>query len=90
MLTCVIRAHIKIPINKNIIFNDTKNLIFIEFNDARINILQVCYFGLLFDKICYFKLDKYVFDPCKYSKFCFTPSKNFLLVLVHIFKSNHA
>jgi hypothetical protein len=32
MLTCALRAYVKIPKNRNIAFNDTKNLIFRELN----------------------------------------------------------
>jgi hypothetical protein len=32
MLTYALRVHVRIPKNKNITFNDTKNLIFRELN----------------------------------------------------------
>jgi hypothetical protein len=32
MLTCVLRAHVKVPKYRNIVFNDIKNLIFKELN----------------------------------------------------------
>jgi hypothetical protein len=36
MLTCTLRAHVKVPKNRNIAFNDIKNLIFREFNTPQL------------------------------------------------------
>jgi hypothetical protein len=32
MLTCALKAHVKVPKNKNLAFNDTKNLLLRELN----------------------------------------------------------
>jgi hypothetical protein len=36
MLTCALRAHVKVTKNKNIAFNDTKNLMFRELNTLEV------------------------------------------------------
>jgi hypothetical protein len=36
MLTCVLRAHAKIPININIVFNNANNLMFRELNTPQV------------------------------------------------------
>jgi hypothetical protein len=36
MLTCALRVHVKIPKNRNITFNDTKNLMFRELNTPQV------------------------------------------------------
>jgi hypothetical protein len=36
MLTCALKAHVKVPKNKNIAFNDTKNLMFKELNTPQV------------------------------------------------------
>jgi hypothetical protein len=36
MLTCALRAHVKVFKNKNIVFNNTKNLMFKELNTLQV------------------------------------------------------
>jgi hypothetical protein len=36
MLTCVLRAHVKVPKNRNLVFNDTKNLMIRELNTPQV------------------------------------------------------
>jgi hypothetical protein len=36
MLTCALKAHVKVLKNRNIAFNDTKNLMFRELNTPQV------------------------------------------------------